>query len=99
MTLLVRLWSLTFRTLTLGVLVIGALAAVVGVVIAAAALVPRTQPTPSLSFGHGILSIALGLAFAVIGVRGLKIWTRRVVDAEISKTSSDRERLERWINR
>jgi hypothetical protein len=62
-------------------------------------LLAQLWPTSGLSFGYGILSIALGLTFAIIGVRGFRIWTRRGVDAEISKTSSDRERLERWINR
>jgi hypothetical protein len=97
--LLVRLWVLAFRTLCLGALLTGALAMVVGVIVAASALLPRTQPSPSLSIGYGVVSIALGIIFAVIGVSGLKMRTRLDVDAEISKTSSDRDMLERWINR
>ena len=77
----------------------GVLAAVVGVIIAVVALLPRTQPTPGLSLSYGVLSIALGVTFVVAGVRGFKMRTRRDVDAEISKTSSHRDRLERWINR
>lgn len=95
----IRLWFLAFRALSLGLLVIGVLAAVFGIIIAVVALLPQTQPTPGLSFGYGLLCIALGVTFAVAGVRGFKMRTRRDVDAELSKTSSDRNRLERWINR
>lgn len=97
--LLVRLWCLALQTLSLTALLMGALAAVVGVIYAVAALLPLTLPTPGLSFGYGVLSIAFGITFTVIGVHGFKMRTRRDVDAEISKISSDRDRLERWINR
>jgi hypothetical protein len=97
--ILIRLWFLGFRALSLGALVMGALAAVAGVIVAVASLLPRAQPSPDLNFGYGVLFIIGGVTFVLIGVRGFKMRTRRDLDADISKTASDRDSLERWINR
>jgi hypothetical protein len=97
--IMVRLWFLGFRVLSVGVLVMGALAAVVGVVTAVVSLLPRTKPTPGLTFGSGVLFTVVGVTFVLIGIRGLKMRTRRDLDADIAKTASDRDSLERWINR
>ena len=97
---MIRLWFLGFRVLSLGALVMGALAAVVGVIVAVVSFfLPRTQPTPGLTFGYGVLFIVVGVTFVLVGVRGFKMRTRRDLDADISKTANDRNRLERWINR
>jgi type III secretory pathway component EscS len=97
--IMIRLWFLGFRVLSLGALVMGALAAVVGLIVAVVSLLPRTQPSPGLSFGYGVLFIVVGVTFVLIGVRGSKMRTRRDLDADISKTANDRDSLERWINR
>jgi hypothetical protein len=97
--ILIRLWFLGFRVLSLGALVMGALAAVAGVIVAVVSLLPRTQPSPGLTFSYGVLFIVGGVTFVLIGVRGFKMRTRRDLDADISKTASDRDSLERWINR
>ena len=97
--IMIRLWFLGFRVLSLGALVVGALAAVVGVIVAVVSLLPRTQPSPGLTFGYGVLFIVVGVTFVLIGVRGFKMRTRRDLDADISKTANDRDSLERWINR
>jgi cytochrome c biogenesis factor len=97
--ILIRLWFLGFRVLSLGVLVMGALAAVAGVIVAVVSVLPRTQPSHGLTLSYGVLFIVGGAAFVLIGVRGFRMRTRRDVDADISKTASDRDSLERWINR
>lgn len=97
--ILIRLWFLGFRALSLGALIMGALVAVAGVVVAVVSLLPRTQPRPGLTFGYGILFIVVGTPFVLIGVRGFRMRTRSDLDADVSKTASDRDSLERWINR
>jgi hypothetical protein len=100
---LVRLWCLAFRALCLGMLLIGALAVVVGAVIAVVSLLSLAPPVPGLSLGYWFLFATVGLAFAGSASAVLKcargaIW-RRDMEADISKTASDRDRLEQWINR
>jgi len=97
--IMIRLWFLSFRVLSLGALVMGALVAVVGAIVAVVSLLPRTQPSPGLTFGYGVLFIVVGVTFVLIGVRGFKMRTRHDLDADISKTASDRDSFERWINR
>jgi hypothetical protein len=97
--MMTRLWFLTFRVLSLGAAVLGALAAIAGVIVAVVSVLPRTQPSPGLTLSYGVLFIVGGAAFVLIGVRGFRMRTRRDVDADISKTASDRDSLERWINR
>ncbi len=94
-----RLWFLSFRVLSLGAVLMGALAAIAGVIVAVVSLLPRTQPSPGLTFSYGVLFIVEGVTFVLIGVRGSKMRWRRDLDADISKTAADRDRLERWINR
>ena len=97
--MIIRLWFLSFRVLSLGAVVMGALVAIVGVIVAVVSVLPRTQPSPGLTFSYGVLFIGGGVTFVLIGVRGFKMRTRRDLDADISKTAADRDRLERWINR
>ena len=94
---MIRLWFLGFRVLSLGALVMGALAVVVGVIVAVVSLLPRTQPSAS----HLVTASSASrcVTFVLIGVRGFKMRRRRDLDADISKTASDRDSLERWINR
>lgn len=94
-----RLWLIIFRTLSLGMLVMGALATIGGAIIAVAAVLPEAQRIPGVSLGYGVLSIVVGVTFVVIGFRGFKMRTRRDLETDMSKTASDREKLERWINR
>jgi hypothetical protein len=58
--LLIRLWFLGFRVLSLGALVMGALVALAGVIVAVVSILPRTQPSPGLTFGYGVLFIVVG---------------------------------------
>src|SRR3984957_11203452 len=97
--LMTRLWFLSFRVLSLGAVIMGALAAVVGVIVAVVSVLPRTQPSPGLTLSYGVLFIVGGVAFVLICVRGFRMRARRDLDADISKTASDRDSLERWINR
>ncbi|SRR5579871_851881 len=98
-TLTFRLWSLGFRALSLGVLVLGALAALVGAITVALAFFPRAASIPGVSFGRGVFFMIVGVLFVVIGARGIRIRTRDDIVADFEQTASDRDRLERWINR
>ena len=97
--LLIHLWLLSFRALSLGVVVLGVIAAVGGTVTALVAVLPRMQSSPGLKFSTGVLFAIVGVTFVWIGVRGYKIRTRRDLDADISTTPGNRDSLERWINR
>jgi membrane protein implicated in regulation of membrane protease activity len=94
-----RLWILGFRILSLGALVMGALVAVVGIFVAVVSVLPKTLQSPGLTFSYGVLFIVVGATFVLIGIRGFQMRTRHDLDADISKTAGDRDRLERWINR
>lgn len=97
--ILIRLWFLGFRALSLGAMVMGALAAVAGATIAVLSLLPRTRQSRGLTFGYGVLFIAVGVTFVLIGVRAFKMRKRLDLDADVSKSARDRDSLERWINR
>jgi cytochrome c biogenesis factor len=97
--LMTRLWFLIFRVLSFGAVVMGTLAAVAGVIVAVVSVLPRTQAPPGLTLSYGVFFIVGGVAFVLIGVRGSRMRTRRDLDADISRTASDRDSLERWINR
>jgi hypothetical protein len=93
-----RLWSLFFRTLSLGVLIAGALAALLGTLTVILAIV-RRSPVPGFSLGLSLLFIVGGAVLVLMGLRGFRIRTRRDLEAELAQTAADRDRLERWINR
>jgi hypothetical protein len=97
--LLFTLWLLGFRSLCFGLVVMGTLAALGGVLVAVVSLLPGTRPIQGLSIGYGALFIVVGVTFAIIGVCGIRIRTRRDLDQDIEQTASDRAKLERWINR
>jgi membrane protein implicated in regulation of membrane protease activity len=96
---LFKLWSVGFRTLSFGVVVLGALATLFGAGIAVVASVSRGASTPGLSFGSGVLFSAAGVVFVMIGNRGRKIRRREDLVAEIDQTAKDRDKLEQLINR
>jgi uncharacterized YccA/Bax inhibitor family protein len=97
--MMTRRWFLSFRVLSFGAVVMGVLAVVAGVIVAVVSVLPRTQPSPGLTLSYGVLFIVGGVAFVLAGVRGFRMRTRRDLDADIAKTASDRDSLERWINR
>jgi hypothetical protein len=95
---LFRLWLLFFRTLCLGMLLMGSIVAVAGAMIAVAVLYTGRTP-PGFSLGSGLLFLTVGTTFSVAGFRGFKMKSRRDLQADILNTASDRDKLERWINR
>ncbi len=80
-------------------LFMGALAPAVGAVIAVVSLLGVVRPTPGLSLGYGLFFVAVGVTFSVVGFRGFKMRSRRDLNADIAKTTSDRDQFEQWINR
>ena|ERR1700758_445679 len=96
--LVFRLWSLGFRALALGLLVLGTLVAVVGALVFAVALIRGLPSSSHMSIGEGAIMLIGGMLFAEIGRRGLKIRSRKDLDADIEQTAKDRDRLEQWIN-
>jgi hypothetical protein len=79
-------------------LLMGSIVAVAGAMIAVAVLCTG-RTSPGFSLGYGLLLLALGTTFSVAGFRGFKMRSRRDLQADILNTASDRDKLERWINR
>src|ERR1700761_469265 len=94
---LFRLWPLFFRTLCFGMLLMGTVVAAAGAI--AVAILYTSHTVAGFSLGTGLLFIAGCATFSVAGFRGFKLRSRLNVEAEISKTADDREKLEQWVNR
>ena len=96
--LLSRLRMLTFRVLSLGLIVLGSLAVLVAVA-TAAVLAISGRSAPGFSLGTSAIFFVAGSAFALIGIRGFRMKRRQELLDDITQTASDRDTLERWINR
>lgn len=79
-------------------LLMGTLVAAAGAM-GAVAILYTGRTVAGFSLGTGLLFIAGGATFSVAGFRGFKMRSRRDLEADISKTADDRDKLEQWINR